>query len=147
MKKLLLIPLALSISGCGLAPLLLGATAGAPSPQASQAVQTVSAPLVHTGVDESAYRLALSGSRALAASVRVGAARGGLPRNSPKALAVQKGLIALESSLHAARSLLDALNDPAGLSLDDFNRKLAEYRKLMADGEQASADITAALAG
>lgn len=145
MKKLLLIlPAALSLSACGLAPLLLGATAGAPSPQAAQ---TVSAPLAHTGLDESGYRTALAGSRTIAAGVRLAAARGALPRNSPKALAVQKGLIALKSSLQTARALLDALNDPAGLTAADFQRKLAEYRQVMAAGEQASEDITAALAG
>jgi hypothetical protein len=145
-RKLMLLPLlagALMLSGCGLAPLLLGGMS-APAPQT---VQTVSAPLARTTIDESGYRTALAGARTIAAGVNLAVARGALVRNTPSALMVQKGLIALKSGLRAARSALDALNDPVTtLTAGELARKTAEYRQAMADAEQASEDVAEALA-
>jgi hypothetical protein len=144
--KLKLLPLlagAWLLSGCGMASMLLGGMA-APQP-APQIVQTASAPLARTTVDESGYRTALAGTRTIVAGVNLAIARGWLVKNTPPALAVRQGLIALRSGLKAARSALDALNDPA-TSTADLPRKLAEYRQAMADAEQASEDVAEAIA-
>lgn len=138
----------LALGGCaGMLPAVAGAmlSGGAPAPAA---VQTASAPLAKTTFDESAYRTALAGANTLRLSVNVIIARGGLVRNSPEALKVRGGLVALKSSLSAGRSLLDLLNDPVqSLSAGELAAKAAEFRKAMKDAEQAAEDIGEALTG
>ena len=61
---------------------------------------------------------------------------------------MRRGLISLQSGLRSGRSLLDLLNSPVQeLSLDEFNRKKAEFQRVMADAEQAAEDIGNAFNG
>lgn len=143
LKTLLAGALALCLSACGLAPALLGGLAGGPAPQA---VQTASAPLARVSFDESAYRTALAGADVIRASIDVIIARGGLVRNSPAALRVRQGLIALRDSLRAGGALLDALNDPVTeLSAAEIAEKARQYRAAMAAAQTAAEEIREAL--
>lgn len=138
---------ALALSGCALAPALLGSllTGGPPAPAG---VQAVAAPLARTTFDESAYRTALAGANTLRLSINVLVARKLITPSSPSALRLADGLEALRDGLKAARALLDALNDPlANLSPAELAAKAAEYRKAMAAAQAAAESIGEAMTG
>jgi hypothetical protein len=151
MKRFLLALLpvaALPLGGCMemAGAVAAAALSGGGSRPAPAAVVTASAPLARTTFDESAYRTVLTVANTARLSINVLIARKVLVKNTPKALGVRDGLIALKAALVAGRSLLDALNDPvSSLSIAEFNDKAAQYRKAMADATAAAEKIGEAL--
>lgn len=143
-KSLFVLCACLALSACAAIPALLGMAAG-PAPQA---IQVASAPLARTGFDESAYRAALAAANTTRLTINVIIARGGLVRNSPQALRVRQGLVALRDSLRAARALLDALNDPVStLSPSELAAKAEQYREAMRAAAAAAEEIGEAMSG
>lgn len=131
------------LSAC--APLLAGLLDSTPAPQA---VQTASAPLANTRVDESGFRALLEAADATRHSINALVAAGAIVRNSPKALAIRHGVLALHDALAAGQALLDALNNPViTLSPADFVAKLDQYRSAMRNATDAAREITDALSG
>lgn len=140
-KRLVTLGLAFVLSAC--APMLAGMLGSIPAPQA---VQTATAPLARTTIDESAVRGLYQGLDTVRASVDVLVATHGLVRNSPAALRVRAGLIAARDAINAADDLVALLNNPiTTLAPDAIAQRIADYRAAMRRASDAFAEIAAAI--
>lgn len=114
--------------------------------EAPAAVQAASAPLAATTVDENLVDGMWAGEKVVRTLVDTMVANHLLVRNTPKALTVQKGLIALKSALNALTDLTRELNHPiTRLSVDEIREKKARFDHEVDEAKLALADINAAL--
>lgn len=144
-RTLLVGALALALSACGPMLAALGGLSAGPAPAV---VQKASAPLAGTNIDENALRALWKASDTIRASVDVLVARQILVRNSPRALQVQQGLIALREALVAADEISILLNDPVTeLSAAEIADRARRYSEALRQAQAAYDEIAAAIRG
>lgn len=137
----------LMLAGC--APLMTGLASGlmgsAPAPQA---VQTATAPLANTRVDEQALRVALAGFDTVLYAVDALVSAKVLVKNTPRAKTIAGYLTACKDALNAAFDIATALNNPVQtLSIEAIAEKGAEYRRLLTQAETAFRSARSAISG
>lgn len=111
-----------------------------------QAVQTASAPLARTTIDETAVRGLYQGLDTVRAGVDALVATHAVVRNSPTALRIRTGLIAARDAINAADDLVALLNNPVTtFSPDVIAQRIADYRAAMRRASDAFAEIAAAI--
>ncbi|MEA3033217.1 MAG: hypothetical protein QOH86_1233 [Sphingomonadales bacterium] len=142
----------LSLGGCmealsaGLSAVMSGGHGRAA--EAPAAVQAASAPLAATTVDENLVDGMWASEKLVRTVVDTMVANHLLVRNTPKALAVRKGGVALKSALNAMTDLTRELNHPiTRLSLDEIREKKARFDHEVDEAKRALADINKALGG